>query len=447
MTLTTHGTEYFRDPELVRMAMAGRRVNEVEAQRFDLYSVGAVLYFVTQGTFPSMGPLSRYGRPVPYAVTAIANRAMSDYEKRYTTAAEMIADLDHLLRARRLDRVSAARLPSFRKRTGPAPAPVPTAKVVQPRARSGCVAALAKLILVVLVIGTIVAGGLFALRLDQPHSSTSERSAPLQRHHPEPREQPRPERRSRFAEGRELLAARLAGTPQARDLEAANVLLLDARGEEPRIAFQLPGATADDVAEQIGPSRADLAPVEEYLRAPVDLQRVLAWQAQARPAGEILVLVTRFVAGLERFDVAYRGTLASDLVGSCDFRDDLVREARELLSRRAPRPQRATLRASRALVVGRLLEGGGDEVLAPARIREAFAARDPEALQREVHLLHAEPHPPLVMATVLETDAGLRVIKVQAYHQGILVEFYRDSTGFPVPDLVVRDAHPLPVSY
>ena len=36
MTLTTHGTEYFRDPELVRMAMAGKKVGEVAAERFDL---------------------------------------------------------------------------------------------------------------------------------------------------------------------------------------------------------------------------------------------------------------------------------------------------------------------------------------------------------------------------------------------------------------------------
>jgi serine/threonine protein kinase len=43
MTLTTHGTEYFRDPELVRQALRGARVSEVDAARFDLYGAGAVL--------------------------------------------------------------------------------------------------------------------------------------------------------------------------------------------------------------------------------------------------------------------------------------------------------------------------------------------------------------------------------------------------------------------
>ena len=33
MTLTTHGTEYFRDPEMVRMALRGVKVHEVRAPR------------------------------------------------------------------------------------------------------------------------------------------------------------------------------------------------------------------------------------------------------------------------------------------------------------------------------------------------------------------------------------------------------------------------------
>ena len=44
MTLTTHGTEYFRDPELVRLALRGVKVSEVYGARFDVYAAGAVLF-------------------------------------------------------------------------------------------------------------------------------------------------------------------------------------------------------------------------------------------------------------------------------------------------------------------------------------------------------------------------------------------------------------------
>ncbi len=43
MTLTTHGTEYFRDPELVRMALRGVKVHEVDGAKVDVYAAGAVL--------------------------------------------------------------------------------------------------------------------------------------------------------------------------------------------------------------------------------------------------------------------------------------------------------------------------------------------------------------------------------------------------------------------
>jgi hypothetical protein len=58
MTLTTHGTEYFRDPEMVKLAVQGKRVRDVDAVRFDIYSAGAVLYLLLEGSFPACGPLS-----------------------------------------------------------------------------------------------------------------------------------------------------------------------------------------------------------------------------------------------------------------------------------------------------------------------------------------------------------------------------------------------------
>ncbi|MEL6905700.1 MAG: hypothetical protein AAFP22_09855, partial [Planctomycetota bacterium] len=44
LTLTTHGTEFFRDPELVRRALEGKRVRDVDGVKFDVYSAGAVLF-------------------------------------------------------------------------------------------------------------------------------------------------------------------------------------------------------------------------------------------------------------------------------------------------------------------------------------------------------------------------------------------------------------------
>lgn len=93
MTLTTHGTEYFRDPELVRRALRGVKVHEVDGTRFDLYAAGAVLYAVIEDSFPAHGVLSQFSKRCPDAVKWIVRRAMTDYDKRYTSAHAMLADL------------------------------------------------------------------------------------------------------------------------------------------------------------------------------------------------------------------------------------------------------------------------------------------------------------------------------------------------------------------
>ncbi len=114
MTLTTHGTEYYRDPELVRQAMRGARVAEIDAARFDLYGAGALLYFVLEGTFPAQGVLSGFRRPSPPCLQWITRRAMADFEQRYRDAGEMLADLDHALAGGDPAAVRPADLPSMR---------------------------------------------------------------------------------------------------------------------------------------------------------------------------------------------------------------------------------------------------------------------------------------------------------------------------------------------
>ncbi len=113
MTLTTHGTEYFRDPELVRQALRGARVSEIDAARFDLYGAGAVLYFVLEGTFPAHGVLSSFQKQSPASLQWIARRAMADFDRRYPDAESMLADLDRALLGEDPAAVRPADLPSM----------------------------------------------------------------------------------------------------------------------------------------------------------------------------------------------------------------------------------------------------------------------------------------------------------------------------------------------
>lgn len=114
MTLTTHGTEYFRDPELVRMALRGVKVNEVDGGKFDIYAAAAVLYSIVENSFPAHGGLSQITRRCPESVRWIIRRGMTEYDKRYASMKEMLADLDHALAAKDIYAVRPAELPSMR---------------------------------------------------------------------------------------------------------------------------------------------------------------------------------------------------------------------------------------------------------------------------------------------------------------------------------------------
>jgi Protein kinase domain len=114
MTLTTHGTEYFRDPEMVRMALKGVKVHQVDGAKFDLYAAGAVMFSMIENSFPAHGGLSQLSKPCPEAVRWIIRRAMTDYERRYATASAMLADLGVVLAASDPHAVKPADLPSVR---------------------------------------------------------------------------------------------------------------------------------------------------------------------------------------------------------------------------------------------------------------------------------------------------------------------------------------------
>lgn len=114
MTLTTHGTEYFRDPEMVRMALKGVKVNEVDGAKFDLYAAGAVLFYLLENTFPSHGGLSTISKRCPEALKWIVRRGMTDYSKRYSSAAEMFEDVKTVATNPRMYAMRPIDLPSLR---------------------------------------------------------------------------------------------------------------------------------------------------------------------------------------------------------------------------------------------------------------------------------------------------------------------------------------------
>ncbi|MFG0330933.1 MAG: hypothetical protein ACF8PN_13675 [Phycisphaerales bacterium] len=114
MTLTTHGTEYFRDPEMVRLALRGVKVHEVDGVKFDLYAVGAVLYYMLENTFPSHGGLSSITKQCPESLKWVVRRAMTDYQQRYGSAAIMLRDLEAIRRHPSPYSMKPAELPSMR---------------------------------------------------------------------------------------------------------------------------------------------------------------------------------------------------------------------------------------------------------------------------------------------------------------------------------------------
>ncbi|MAW60140.1 MAG: hypothetical protein CMJ94_04815 [Planctomycetes bacterium] len=134
MTLTTHGTEYFRDPELVRQALRGAKVHEVDGARFDLYAAGAVLYSIVEDSFPAHGSLSSISKRCPDSLQWIVRRAMADLDSRYRDAAEMLADVRKVQEAADAFAVKPAQLPSMGGSSAVSlPEPPPT-QALPPRA-------------------------------------------------------------------------------------------------------------------------------------------------------------------------------------------------------------------------------------------------------------------------------------------------------------------------
>ncbi|MBO6512844.1 MAG: hypothetical protein JJ974_02615 [Phycisphaerales bacterium] len=140
MTLTTHGTEYFRDPELVRQALRGVKVHQIDGSKFDVYAAGAVLYSMIENSFPAHSGLSQISKRCPDALRWIVRRAMAEYDRRYPSSSAMLADLRVVMLADDPFAVKPADLPSVKLGDAVEPTPIPEpmpAYGVAPEARAG----------------------------------------------------------------------------------------------------------------------------------------------------------------------------------------------------------------------------------------------------------------------------------------------------------------------
>lgn len=123
MTLTTHGTEYFRDPEMVKMAHKGVKVHEVDGAKFDIFGAGAVLYSLIENSFPAHGALSQISMRCPEGLRWVVRRAMTEYDKRYPTAAAMLRDLEMIRHAPDMMAIKPGQLPSMQEGSDELPEP------------------------------------------------------------------------------------------------------------------------------------------------------------------------------------------------------------------------------------------------------------------------------------------------------------------------------------
>ena len=61
---------------MVRMALRGVKVHQVDGTKFDIYAVGAVLYFVIENTFPAHGGLSTFAKKSPESIRWIIGKGV-----------------------------------------------------------------------------------------------------------------------------------------------------------------------------------------------------------------------------------------------------------------------------------------------------------------------------------------------------------------------------------
>jgi len=89
------------------------KVHQIDGSKFDVYAAGAVLFSVIENSFPAHGGLSQITKKCPDSLRWVVRRAMAEYDRRYPSAAAMLADLRVILEADDPYAVKPAHLPSM----------------------------------------------------------------------------------------------------------------------------------------------------------------------------------------------------------------------------------------------------------------------------------------------------------------------------------------------
>ncbi len=84
----------------MRQALRGVKVHQIDGSKFDVYAAGAVLYSMIENSFPAHGGLSQISKRCPETLRWITRRAMAEYDRRYPSAAAMLADLRVVMQAK-----------------------------------------------------------------------------------------------------------------------------------------------------------------------------------------------------------------------------------------------------------------------------------------------------------------------------------------------------------
>ena len=101
------------------------KVHQIDGSKFDVYAAGAVLYSMVENSFPAHSGLSQISKRCPDALRWIVRRAMAEYDRRYPSAAAMLADLRVLMLASDPFSVKPADLPSVKLGDNIEPDPIP----------------------------------------------------------------------------------------------------------------------------------------------------------------------------------------------------------------------------------------------------------------------------------------------------------------------------------
>lgn len=114
--LTTSGTPHYKDPRMDSLRLRALRVADVDPKAFDIYSLGALLYFLFEVDHPVDGGLSPFTARTPLAVQHVFRVATARHGERYPDVAAMLADAEVLRDAAaggRLDTLSPLALPGM----------------------------------------------------------------------------------------------------------------------------------------------------------------------------------------------------------------------------------------------------------------------------------------------------------------------------------------------